>query len=244
MAKNNFLLVDLNETKTKKLAETITSDTSRKILNHLAEKDHDSEANIAKDLNLPISTVHYHLQKLQEASLVSVDEFHYSPKGREVNHYKLANKYIIIAPKKVSGLKEKLKGILPVAIACLGIGAVIKFVQKLSASAPSMMNKGIVQDTIMESAPMIADVTQEAGKDVASYATTTAADEVSRAALDTAVEEVEKKVAEETINQGPIIVENMVINQPDIAFWFLVGSFSAIAVYLIVMIIKEWKGKR
>ena len=37
--KNNFLLVDLEDTKTKKLANTITSDTSRKILNYLAEKE-------------------------------------------------------------------------------------------------------------------------------------------------------------------------------------------------------------
>ena len=99
MAKNNFLLVDLNEKRTKKLAETITSNTSRNILNYLTEKD-DSEANISKELKIPISTVHYHLQKLQEAGLVIVEEFHYSKKGREVNHYKLANKYIIITPKK------------------------------------------------------------------------------------------------------------------------------------------------
>src|SRR3989338_5009215 len=115
MPKSNFLLVDLNEPKTKKLAETITSETSRKILNYLAEKD-DTEQNVAQTLQIPISTVHYHLQKLQEAGLVIVEEFHYSQKGREVNHYKLANKYIIIAPRKVIGLKEKLKGILPVAL--------------------------------------------------------------------------------------------------------------------------------
>ncbi len=126
MGKNNFVLVDLNDSKIKKLAETITSKTSRKILDHLAEKE-ETEANIAKVLGIPISTVHYHLQKLQEAKLVTVEEFHYSPKGREVNHYKLANKYIIIAPKKVSGLKQALKTILPVALITLSISAVIKF---------------------------------------------------------------------------------------------------------------------
>ncbi|MBS3123208.1 helix-turn-helix transcriptional regulator [Candidatus Woesearchaeota archaeon] len=97
MPKNNFLLVDLNEPKTKKLAETITSETSRKILNYLADKEHATEAQISKELSLPISTVHYHLQKLLEANLLRVEEFHYSKKGREVNHYKLANKYIIIS---------------------------------------------------------------------------------------------------------------------------------------------------
>ena len=137
MPKSNFLLVDLNEPKTKKLAESITSDTSRKILNHLTEKD-DSEANISTTLSLPISTVHYHLQKLQEAGLITVEEFHYSVNGREVNHYKLANKYIIIAPKVVSGLKEKLKGILPAFIAAAGLSAVLALLQNTFVSAPGM----------------------------------------------------------------------------------------------------------
>ena len=152
MTKNNFLLVDLNEKKTKKLAETITSDTSRKILNHLTEKD-DSESNIAKALEKPISTIHYHLQKLQEAQLVVVEEFHYSEKGREVNHYKLANKYIIIAPKKVSGLKEKLKNILPVAIIFGAISVVIKFfTTKTKEFASPMMAKTM---DFQEAAPML-----------------------------------------------------------------------------------------
>lgn len=144
MAKNNFLLVNLNEAKTKQLAETITSATSRKILNHLAEKE-DTEAHIAQSLTLPISTVHYHLQKLQEAKLVLADEFHYSKKGREVNHYKLANKYIIIAPKNVSGLREKLQGILPVTLAALGISAVIKIITNnhVSTKALSMVEEAM-----------------------------------------------------------------------------------------------------
>ncbi|MEK6939368.1 MAG: helix-turn-helix domain-containing protein, partial [Nanoarchaeota archaeon] len=105
------------------------------------------ESNIAKLLNLPISTVHYHLQKLQEANLISAEEFHYSQKGREVLHYKLANKYIIITPKAVSGLKEKLKGILPAALAALGISAVIKFVQTSQAVPTFEAAESLAADT-------------------------------------------------------------------------------------------------
>ncbi len=153
----NFLLVDLSEKKTKKLAETITSDTSRKILDYLAGKEHDSESSIAKSLGIAISTVHYHLGKLVEAKLVEIKTFHYSSKGREVNHYSLANKYIIIAPKKVSGLREKLKGILPLGIVFLGISAVLKFVQNtgmknvVMESAPKLM-----QADMVEAVPMMA----------------------------------------------------------------------------------------
>ena len=209
MNKNNFLLVDLSESKTKKLAETITSDTSRKILNHLAEKE-DSEASIAKSLDIPISTVHYHLQKLVEANLVITDEFHYSEKGREINHYKLANKYIIIAPGKSSGMKEalakKLKDILPVAGIVLGISAVIQFAQKYFsaglAKSEALMDSSF--ESALESAPMIAKE---------------AADESFSQAL----------------RQGPIIS-----NEPNLAVWFLIGSLSSIVIYLIYGIIKEY----
>jgi DNA-binding transcriptional ArsR family regulator len=156
MSKNNFLLVDLNETKTKKLAETITSDTSRKILNYLTEKE-DSEANIAKELNIPISTIHYHLTKLQESGLVLVEEFHYSKKGREINHYKLANKYIIIAPKKVLGLKEKLKGILPVGVIALGISAVIKLLQNQTMTFGDLGTEKVSAPLIAQESARIAE---------------------------------------------------------------------------------------
>jgi DNA-binding transcriptional ArsR family regulator len=204
--KNNFLLVDLSEKKTKKLAETITSDTSRKILNFLVEKE-DSEANIAKELQIPISTVHYHLQKLQEAGLVMVEEFHYSKKGREINHYKLANKYIIIAPKKVSGLKEKLRGILPVAIISIGIAAVIKlFTSFIGGVGSFQSSKMVATEAVTEAAPVLM-------KDV--------------------VEDM-----------GPHPPMQACVQQPDFALWFLVGSISAIIIFLIVMMIREWRKRK
>ncbi|MBI2666016.1 helix-turn-helix domain-containing protein [Candidatus Woesearchaeota archaeon] len=149
MPKSNFLLVDLNEPKTKKLAETITSETSRKILNHLAESSEDTETKISELLHIPLSTVHYHLQKLQEAGLIKAGEFHYSPKGREVNHYKLANKYIIIAPGKVSGLRDKLKGLLPVALVILGISALIGILNGTTQNAFKATAQEMVADSAM-----------------------------------------------------------------------------------------------
>ena len=142
-----------------------TSETSRKILNHLAEKE-DSEQNIAQVLGIPISTVHYHLQKLQEAGLVKVEEFHYSPKGREVNHYKLANKYIIITPHKVSGLREKLKRILPVGLIVLGISGIIAVVQSLSRNV-TLAASSKAADTaegMLKAAPLVTEATPGIGR--------------------------------------------------------------------------------
>ena len=198
MPKNKLLLVDLNDKKTKKLAETITSETSRKILDYLAEKD-DTEQNMAKELGIPISTIHYHLQKLMEASLVVVDEFHYSKKGREVNHYKLANKYIIITPKKVSGIKQKLKNILPVGLVVLGISGIIKLVEKFTAGTVQM------EKATFAAQPMMAKTTNDA-----------------------AVESVKTVATTST---------------PDIALWFLIGGVSAIVVYVLMVLVRDWLKK-
>ena len=183
MAKNNLLLVDLNDSKTKKLAETITSDTSRKILNYLAEKE-DSEANIAKSTQIPISTVHYHLQKLQDAGLVIVDEYHYSSKGREVNHYKLANKYIIIAPRKVTGLKQKLKKILPVAIVSFAVAGLLKLYTATTGLKVWGINSAAkVTSPMLEAAPAPpSPEIMAASKEMAADTAATAGHELSKGA--------------------------------------------------------------
>ena len=115
MAKEKFLLVSLSDEKTKHLAQVMSNDTARKILDYLADKEA-TESELAEKLEAPISTIHYNLQQLQKGGLVIAEEYHYSKKGKEINHYKLANKYIIIAPKSTYGIKEKLKSILPVAV--------------------------------------------------------------------------------------------------------------------------------
>jgi len=137
MANKSFILVNLEETKSKKLAQVISNETSRKILDLLAKKENTvTETEIAKEMSIPLSTVHYNLKQLKEGGLVTAEEFHYSTKGREVNHYKLANKYIIITPKKVTGITQKLKSILPVGLIALGAAGIIQLVSKYLGSTP------------------------------------------------------------------------------------------------------------
>ena len=133
MASKNFLLVSLEENKAKQLAQIVSNDVCRKILDHLAAKDrHATETEISQGLSIPISTVHYNLQQLLQSGIVKAEEFHYSKKGREVLHYSLANKYIIIAPKNAdtAGLASKLRRILPVVFVVAAAGAMIQFLGK------------------------------------------------------------------------------------------------------------------
>ncbi|MBW2977462.1 helix-turn-helix domain-containing protein [Candidatus Woesearchaeota archaeon] len=145
MSKESFLLVSLKESKAKELAQVISNQSCRKILDYLAEKEA-TETELAKKLELPLSTVHYNLKHLLEAGLISAEEFHYSEKGKEVNHYKLANKYVIIAPKSTFGLKEKLKSILPVAVVIsVTAGIIHLFSSQMSTFGAARLEKAVME---------------------------------------------------------------------------------------------------
>lgn len=154
-----FLLVSLEQNKAKKLAQIINNDTCRKILNFLAKKDA-TETELAEKLNIPLSTVHYNLQNLLEAGLVKAEEFHYSKKGKEVNHYSLTNKFIIIAPKSTEGISVKIKRVLPIVLL---VGAATALVQALSKYlyqpiyAQTPLAREAMLETIAAGAPKAAE---------------------------------------------------------------------------------------
>ncbi|MBN2112194.1 helix-turn-helix transcriptional regulator [Candidatus Woesearchaeota archaeon] len=155
MPKESFVLVSLKEDKARKLAKVLHNDSCRKILDYLTAKEA-TETDLAKRLSLPISTVHYNLKHLLDAGLITAEEFHYSPKGREVNHYKLANKYIIIAPKSTFGIKERLKGVLPVALLVGASAFAIQFFRRSTATfgaAKTAVMEESARDIVSAAAP-------------------------------------------------------------------------------------------
>ena len=171
----SFLLLSLSDSKGKKIAQAVNNETCRKILDYLSKTDNATETKIANDLNIPLPTVHYNLSQLVDVKLVDIDEFHYSEKGKEVNHYSLANKYIIIAPKNDANFLDKLRNILPAFGIIAFTSITIKIVEYLmnkpveSAStfasgeaAPQLMmakmadTAPVVTDTISSSTPDIA----------------------------------------------------------------------------------------
>ncbi len=155
MPNKNFLLLSMEDEKIKKISNVISNGSCRKILGYLSNKEA-TESELAQKLDIPISTVHYNLQQLMETGLIESKEFHYSEKGKEVNHYNLANKYIIIAPKKTFGIKEKLKSILPVALIASGAALVIQlFSKKFSGITQAVMEKSAAAPVaFMEAAQM------------------------------------------------------------------------------------------
>ena len=208
---SNLLLIDLNDSKTKDIASTITSDTSRKILSFLASQEKVTATQVSKELKIAMSTVSYHLSKLVDAKLVECDEFTYSKKGREINHYKLANKYIIIAPKTTYGLKEKLKAILPVSLLAL-VGA--GFIQ---------MYTKYFRGPVFSSAKMAAPAVMEQAEA-----------SVAELVMDTATNEGARAVVE----KAPEVVTSVVSAAPNYALWFLFGCVFIIVLVVIFELIK------
>ena len=158
MHNKNFLLLSLEDSKIKKVSNVISNESCRKILDYLSNKEA-TESELAEKLQLPISTVHYNLQQLMETGLINAEEFHYSRKGKEVNHYRLANKYIIIAPKKTFGIKEKLRSILPVILIAAGIAGIIQLVNnyfsKINQAQEFTMAKSLAVEKAAVSAPTL-----------------------------------------------------------------------------------------
>ncbi len=155
-----FMLVSLEEAKAKKLAQVLNNETCTKILNYLARGKDGTETEISEALKLPLSTVHYNLKQLVDSRLVVADEYHYSAKGREVNHYKLANKYIIIAPQEErESFMKKLRQFLPAAAITAGVAIILKLLGVLNGTLG--VGAGAPQASLAKAADMVAPLAAE-----------------------------------------------------------------------------------
>lgn len=102
----------------KKFAKTISQKTAQNIVSFIAKHKNPTASEIAQGLHIPLSTAQYNLKALVKAKIVEDTSFHYSSKGKEVIHYELAKKVIVIVPEKEPSVLAQLTTILP------GIGIV------------------------------------------------------------------------------------------------------------------------
>lgn len=224
----------MEDSKIKKISNVISNESCRKILDYLANKE-STESELASKLNIPISTVHYNLQQLMETGLIDAEEYHYSEKGKEVNHYRLANKYIIIAPKNTYGIKEKLKSILPVALIAGGVALVIQFTKRFFASGQTIQvfsntKQMLVRETLITQQSAAAGISQNAMAKAASFANSMALNATQ------SVPETINNTTEYVTN--PQVSIQTIINPAsfwsNIALWFLAGALFALLIYFIL----------
>ena len=81
---DKYIMLNLDDDKTKKVAEVVSSSSCKKILNLLADKEA-SESDIAKELGIPVNTAEYNIKKLIESGLIESVNHFWSVKGRKIN---------------------------------------------------------------------------------------------------------------------------------------------------------------
>lgn len=103
---DGVIILEPGDEKAQKIAKAIASKTAGEILQLLKEGGHAS-TQIAEALEIPITTVQYHLENLVDAGIITVVERRWSQKGREVKVYGLRDQMLIVVPHG-----GDLKGIL------------------------------------------------------------------------------------------------------------------------------------
>ncbi len=161
-----YLLISMEDERTKKLSEVLGNKTCKKIVDFLSENEA-SEKDISDALGIPINTAEYNLKKLVESGLVEkTKNFFWSKKGRRIDMYKLSNKSIIISPK-ASKVSSKVKSILPVVLAS-GLGALLIKIFYNQTVQDSTFFKA--EERIMAgSSDVAAGVTQKASENAALF---------------------------------------------------------------------------
>ncbi len=169
MSDKSFVLMSLKEDKIKKMSQVLNNDTCRRILDFLSNKERATATEISKELNIAMSTVHYNLKQLKDNDLVTSDEYHYSEKGKEVIHYGLANKYIVIAPKEDKSVLDRLKGFLPITIISAVAGGLIYFLESNWDKLASIFYSSPLSVGVEEEFTMAADALAEPARAMAEH---------------------------------------------------------------------------
>ena len=216
MTENKFILVNLEDTKSKELAQIISSDTARKILNLLSEKSY-SESDISKKLNIPLPTTHYNIQHLLKAEVIEEKDFLWSEKGKKIRLYQVSNKLIIIAPKNTNvNFMEKLREIIPVAlIGLLTTAGIYAYQLTNNLGVINLQKTELLTDSSLET-----KIVSEAAPMATSF----------------------NDISHSTI-QNTTITPDVIVKEPNYALWFLLGILTIILVYVIIQYIRTRRKK-
>jgi DNA-binding transcriptional ArsR family regulator len=96
-----LLILPLNDKNSKKISQIISNDTARDILEAIASESL-SASELAEKLDIPLTTVQYNLDKLNDAGLVKIERTKYSEKMKTVKIYAPQRKFVVIVPEKTS----------------------------------------------------------------------------------------------------------------------------------------------
>lgn len=157
-----FILMDMNDERSKKISEVLGNKTCKKIIDYLSEVKEASEKDISDKLGVPINTIEYNLKKLIESGLVEkTKNFFWSVKGKKIDMYRLSNKKILISPRTF------VKGIIPafigVILTAFGIKVLSDKLNYSSVNQATDVSRAVgsgasqASNAVVSSAPSIAE---------------------------------------------------------------------------------------
>lgn len=148
MTENKFMLISLDDERSKSVAEVLSSATCKKIINHLAENKEASQKDISDAVGIPLNTVEYNINKLLNSGFIQKRKnFFWSKKGKKIVMYELSNKSIIISHKKK--VSDKVKSIVP-AFILTAVGTFSIWVYekiKLASNIVTSVNGGVSEES-------------------------------------------------------------------------------------------------
>ena len=134
-----LLILPLNDKNSKRISQIISNDTARNILEAIASEPL-STSEIAEKLRIPLSTVQYNLEKLNDAGLAKVERTKYSEKMKEVKIYAPQRKFVVIVPEKTDrkNVIATLKRYLTVVFFAVAGSGIIEFLtMKIKGPSPA-----------------------------------------------------------------------------------------------------------
>ncbi|HVP96049.1 helix-turn-helix domain-containing protein [Methanoregula sp.] len=157
------VVLEPGDEQAQKIAKAMSSPTANDILAILAAGTR-SLSDITEQLNIPLTTVKYHVENLLDAGLIKISETRYSIKGREVKMYALTDRLLIVAPKRTNVRDLLLKYsslfgfVIAGTLAIIGLSPLLSL-QEAPAAAPRMMAAGMATEGGMNAAKAVSDNT-------------------------------------------------------------------------------------
>ncbi len=102
------VILEQGSPETLKVAKAMSSVTASTLLNLLSEGPM-TATDLADRTDIPLTTIKYHLENLQDAGLIEVADIRWSEKGRQMKRYRVIQKDIIITPKKTTPVKKMVE---------------------------------------------------------------------------------------------------------------------------------------
>ncbi|WP_456395326.1 ArsR/SmtB family transcription factor [Thermococcus sp.] len=146
-----FETIHASDDKARELAQILLNDKALAILQLLQDEER-SISEIASRLNMPISTVSYHIDKMSRVGLVEIAGKKYGKRLQEVKLYRASPKPILLLPGKPQARKKFLRTFEKIQVISLTVAGLIalgvyKLTSRIVKPAVAAVNNTMAPET-------------------------------------------------------------------------------------------------